>query len=45
MPNRIFLLAALLSLVFFAGCPDYSHLRDAPDYKNMTDSAGETAEP
>ena len=28
-------------LVMFTGCPDYSHLREAPDYKNMTDSGNE----
>ena len=25
------------------GCPDYSHQRDVPDYKNMTDGGGETS--
>lgn len=24
-------------LLAFSGCPDYSHLRPVPDYKNMTD--------
>ena len=27
-------------LMLFAGCPDYSHLRDAPDYENQTDGHG-----
>jgi hypothetical protein len=33
---------SLLALMFFAGCPDYSHLRPVPDYENMTDGGGET---
>ncbi len=28
-------------VILLAGCPSYSHLREAPDYKNMNDSAGE----
>ena len=34
----LLLLAPVLSLT---GCPDYSHLREPPDYSNMTDSAPE----
>ena len=33
---------SLLTIMFFSGCPDYSHLRPVPDYENMTDSGGET---
>ena len=35
------LLLVVASLCLFSGCPDYSHLRPAPDYKNMSDSAPE----
>ena len=35
--SAIVILVALLTLSF-SGCPDYSHLREAPDYKNMSDS-------
>ena len=33
--------AALISLVLFAGCPDYSKLREVPDYSVMTDTGEE----
>ena len=36
--------ALLLCLACSAGCPDYSHLRPAPDYSNMTDSGGDAKE-
>jgi hypothetical protein len=31
-------------ICFFSGCPDFSHLRDEPDYKNMSDSGDEAPE-
>ena len=34
---RLMLLVTSLTLIGFAGCPDYSHLRPEPDYKNMVD--------
>lgn len=34
--------ALILGLACCAGCPDYSHLRPAPDYSNMTDSGGDS---
>ena len=42
--KRILLLFLLLvGLASFTGCPDYSHLRDVPDYENMTDGGAEIA--
>ena len=43
--KRSLLVVASLTLVGFAGCPDYSHLRPEPDYENMVDGGdaeGET---
>ena len=40
--KRLIMFLALLSLSVFVGCPDYSHLKEVPDYKNMTDGGGET---
>ncbi len=42
-PNRSWQLmaAALTSMVLFTGCPDYSKLRDVPDYSVMTDTGEE----
>ena len=37
----IVVLVALVTLSF-TGCPDYSHLRPVPDYKNMTDGGAES---
>jgi len=43
--KRFFLaLFAGTILLSATGCPDYSHLREVPDYENMTDSAGEISE-
>jgi len=39
--SRIVLIILAMITISFAGCPDYSHLREAPDYKNMTDSGNE----
>jgi hypothetical protein len=36
---NVFVMSAFILLL--AGCPDYSHLREAPDYSTMTDSAVE----
>ena len=38
------ILLGLLASVFLllAGCPDYSHLNDVPDYSTMTDGGGES---
>ena len=44
MRNTRFVLLAILSLFLFSGCPDYSHLRDVPDYENMSDGNGEFSE-
>jgi len=35
--GRTLLLILAVITISFAGCPDYSHLRPVPDYKNMTD--------
>lgn len=35
--KRTFLLCAGLVGLVCCGCPDYSHLRDVPDYDNMSD--------
>ena len=42
----------ILTLAFAAfvvsacvGCPDYTHLREVPDYENMTDSGAEPGVP
>ncbi len=32
--------AILLGCVTLTGCPDYSHQRPVPNYKDMTDSGG-----
>lgn len=37
--------AALILLLFATGCPDYSALREMPDYSKMTDSGGEVDVP
>jgi hypothetical protein len=34
----IIVIFVALVTISFTGCPDYSHLRPVPDYKNMTDS-------
>ena len=44
MTKKLLLSAVIPFCLVFTGCPDYSHLREAPDYKNMTDSGGETGE-
>ena len=41
MKKTILMLVILFGLFTFTGCPDYSHLRDAPDYNNMTDGGDE----
>ena len=41
MTKKVLWLLLLPMSLLFTGCPDYSHLREAPDYKNMTDSGGE----
>ncbi len=45
-PVTLLIVAVALSCGFtcFSGCPDFSHLRDEPDYKNMTDSGEEAPE-
>ena len=40
--SRILLIVLAMITISFAGCPDYSHLRPVPDYKNMTDGGAET---
>ena len=35
----------MLIAIFVTGCPDYSHLRDEPDYKNMSDFGDEETPP
>jgi len=35
--SRILLIILAMVTISLAGCPDYSHLRPVPDYKNMTD--------
>ena len=39
--KRFFAFLITASLLVLTGCPDYSHLRPEPDYKNMSDSAPE----
>jgi len=41
--NALIILVAIATLSF-SGCPDYSHLRPVPDYKNMTDDGGAETE-
>ena len=37
-----FLLGLLAgTLLILSGCPDYSHLKDPPDYSTMTDGGSE----
>jgi len=44
--KRILTLCFLfVGLACFTGCPDYSHLREVPDYENMTDGGGEGSVP
>lgn len=43
MKKALLALMVLLGLTVFTGCPDYSHLRDVPDYKNMDDTGDELA--
>jgi len=38
---QFFALGIAVSALGLTGCPDYSHLKQVPDYKNMTDSASE----
>jgi hypothetical protein len=40
--NKLLLIIFSLAIVSFCGCPDYSHLRPVPDYKNMSDTGEET---
>ena len=37
LAKRLLTLMASLLLLGLSGCPDYSHLRPAPDYENMVD--------
>ncbi len=39
--RQVSLLILALVLPMLAGCPDYSHQRPVPDYKNMVDGGGE----
>ncbi len=41
MKKILMLILVVFSLCLFCGCPDYSHLRPTPDYKNMSDAAPE----
>lgn len=41
MKKILLTLVILFGLNTFTGCPDYSHLREVPDYDNMTDSGEE----
>ncbi len=41
MMKRWFVLALLAACLTMTGCPDRSHLRSVPDYKNMTDEGTE----
>ena len=43
--TRIFVLVFAFAAILVAGCPDYSHQRPVPDYKNMTDGGEVEAEP
>lgn len=43
--KKFYCLIALLSVFTFTGCPDYSHLKEVPDYENMSDGgSAETVE-
>ena len=44
MKRCLMLFWVVTGLCLFVGCPDYSHLRPAPDYENMSDSASENEE-
>ena len=39
--RQVSLLILAFVLPMLAGCPDYSHQRPVPDYKNMVDGGGE----
>jgi hypothetical protein len=43
--RQIGILMLILGAISFTGCADYSHLREEPDYKNMTDSGDEEIAP
>ena len=43
MKRILMLILTIVSLICFVGCPDYSHQRPVPDYKNMTDGGEEAA--
>lgn len=39
--RKLLSLVGLFSVITFCGCPDYSHLKEVPDYENMTDGGSE----